>query len=454
MKAVITPPTESSKLAMSFAAKVVRVWDQSGSLVDGIHKTKFKEIPKSNNNKNKPACKLLEVEEEDIFHQQMTTEAFMAKLFASISSIKASYAQWQVCQAPYDVEGIQAADRMIVSEFKYLSELKQCHAKDHLDESSSPETALLLADMKEQKFILRTYGITRQKLISQLRLKDSEITFLEEKSDEVSKENKMLEKRMNSNASISVPNSLQLSTLNVNHFRKVLDQTVKHIRRFVRLMIGEMEVTGWDIDAAATAVQPGITFRQPSQKCFALESFVCREMFNGFNYPGFKVHLAKGGRHKKQQKLFLDRFNELKCFKTGNYLSQRPKSTFAKFCCSKYLQLIHQKMESSLFGDLNQRRLVIGGDHHPETSFYAAFSEMAKRVWLLHCLAFSFEPEAASIFQVAKECRFSDVYMHCVNEEEQAFLSSDRPAPRVAFTVVPGFRVGKTIIQCQVYLCS
>ena len=39
---------------------------------------------------------------------------------------------------------------------------------------------------------------------------------------------------------------------------------------------------------------------------------------------------------------------------------------------------------------------------------------------------------------------------------EEAFLSSDgspESEPRVAFTVFPGFRIGKTAVQCQVYLC-
>ncbi|RZC09370.1 hypothetical protein D0Y65_015907 [Glycine soja] len=41
---------------------------------------------------------------------------------------------------------------------------------------------------------------------------------------------------------------------------------------------------------------------------------------------------------------------------------------------------------------------------------HKCFTKMAKRVWLLHCLAFSYEPQA-SIFQVGKWCIFSDVYM-------------------------------------------
>ncbi|KAK2985717.1 hypothetical protein RJ640_023684 [Escallonia rubra] len=60
------------------------------------------------------------------------------------------------------------------------------------------------------------------------------------------------------------------------------------------------------------------------------------------------------------------------------------------------LRLVHPKMESSFFGNPNQRNSV-GSGEYPET-FFSMFAEMAKRVWLLHCLAFSFDPEAA-IFQ-------------------------------------------------------
>ncbi|KAL5161641.1 Protein GRAVITROPIC IN THE LIGHT 1 [Glycine soja] len=73
-----------------------------------------------------------------------------------------------------------------------------------------------------------------------------------------------------------------------------------------------------------------------------------------------------------------------------------------------------------------------------------------KRVWLLHCLAFSYEPQA-SIFQVGKGCRFSDVYMESSNDEIFLYLEVESD-PQVAVIVVPGFRIGKTILQCRVYL--
>lgn len=84
----------------------------------------------------------------------------------------------------------------------------------------------------------------------------------------------------------------------------------------------------------------------------------------------------------------------------------------------------------------------------PETEFFKVFSEMGRRVWLLHCLAFSFDQEV-NIFQVRKNCRFSEVYMESVSDE---IFSAAGGEFTVAFTVVPGFKVGKTVVQSQVYL--
>ncbi|KAL6999642.1 hypothetical protein U1Q18_000800, partial [Sarracenia purpurea var. burkii] len=393
-------------------------------------------------------------DDDEKLRHRAAVEAFLSKLFASISTVKASYAQLQFCQSPYDVDGIQAADQMVVLELKTLSELKQCYLKKQFDESS-PETTLLLAELKEQKSLLKMYEIMGKKMDSQIKLKDSEITFLKEKLEEANKENKVIEKRLNSSGSLSVPDDLRLSSLNPNHFVPVLRHTIKSVRSFVKLIINEMELAGWDLDASANAIEPGVRYSNSNHRCFAFESFVCRQMFDGFNFRNFSPlteSLPKQPNpnpNRNQQRLCFERFAELKSMKTGEYLARKPKSEFARFCSSKYLQLVHPKMESSLFGNLNQRNLVNSGEF-PETTFFAAFGEMAKRVWVLNCLAYSFVP-AASIFQVEKGCRFSEVYMESVTDEPP-LLPPDGATeidPVVAFTVVPGFKIGKTVIQCQ-----
>lgn len=436
--------SRKSRLGLTFA-KVLHIRAATGiSPVDEIQK-----IKSNHRAKKQPVCS--SQSQEDVREgKNRVEEVLLAKLFASISSIKASYAQLQFAQSPYDPDGIQFADEMVVSELKNLSELKQCYLKKQLD-FDSPESALVSAEIQEQKSLLKTYEITGKKLDSLLKLKDSELTFLKEKLEESIAQNRLIEKKLNSSGNLSVLDNLHLSGLNPSHLNTVLRHAIKSMRSFVRLMINEMESAGWDFDAAAGSIELGVSYLQENHKCFVFESFVSREMFEGFNYPNFALPNESLPDLKKRQRVFFERFTELKSVNPKEYLIRNSKSTFAKFCRAKYLRLVHPKMESSFFGNLSQRNLVSSGEF-PETNFFAAFGEMAKRVWLLHCLAFSFRTEA-SIFQVRKGCRFSEVFMESVVEEP--LLSSDvsqETKPLVAFTVIPGFKIGKTVIQCQVYL--
>lgn len=429
-------PTPKSKLARTFA-KVLHIRMTTGvaPVVDGNQKVKSQGDVSEDLNLGK----------DEELENKAAMEALLAKLFASVSSVKASYAQLQHAQSPYDVDGIQAADQMVVSELMSLSELKQCFLKKQFD--TSPETAMLSAEIQEQKSVLKTYEIMEKKLESQLRLKDSELIFLREKLDEAIKQNRLIDKRLNQSGQLSVLDNLHHSGLSPTNFITVLRHTIKSIRSFVRLMVEEMKSSNWDIDAAANAIEPSAVYWKHDHKCFAFESYVCRQMFDAFNYPNFSLSYKSSPDTKPEHQLFFRQFMELKSLKTKEFLAQKPKSTFAKFCHVKYLRLVNPKLETSLFGNLNQRNTLNAGEF-PTTTFFTSFTEMAKRVWLLHCLAFSFEPEA-SIFQVSKGCRFSEVYMESVADEALLSPESD---PQVAFTVVPGFRIDKTVIQCQVYL--
>uniref|UniRef100_A0A0E0KZU1 DUF641 domain-containing protein n=1 Tax=Oryza punctata TaxID=4537 RepID=A0A0E0KZU1_ORYPU len=56
--------------------------------------------------------------------------AFVASLFAGVSAVKATYAQLQQAQHPYDAEAIQSADAAMVAELTKLSDYKRRFATD------------------------------------------------------------------------------------------------------------------------------------------------------------------------------------------------------------------------------------------------------------------------------------------------------------------------------------
>ena len=128
-------------------------------------------------------------------------------------------------------------------------------------------------------------------------------------------------------------------------------------------------------------------------------------------------------------------------------LSKNQSCEFLRFCERKYQQLIHPTMESSIFINLDQNEVVLSS-WKSLTAFYESFVKVASSVWLLHKLAFSFNP-VVEIFQVERGVDFSMVYMEDVTKKS-VFVGKSRP--KVGFTVIPGFKVGKTVIQSQVYL--
>nr|DAD25733.1 TPA_asm: hypothetical protein HUJ06_027200 [Nelumbo nucifera] len=118
-------------------------------------------------------------------------------------------------------------------------------------------------------------------------------------------------------------------------------------------------------------------------------------------------------------------------------LSIFPTCGFGKFCSMKFLSLVHPKMEESLFGHFEQRRVISTGNH-PRSEFYEEFLAMAKAVWLLHLLAFAFELTPCH-FQATRGAEFHPLYMESVIEFSGSWV------PRhwiVGFPVTPGFKLG------------
>ncbi|XAR59267.1 hypothetical protein NMG60_11015011 [Bertholletia excelsa] len=386
-------------------------------------------------------------DDESRSRNRAAMEAFMAKLFATISSVKASYAELQLAQFPYDSDAIHSADEAVVQELKSLSELKRSFLKKQID-YSPPHVTFLLTEIQEQQSMMKMYEITMRKMQSEIETKENDIAALEKELEEIISNNKTLEKRLNSSGQFSVLDCVDPSNATPNGFNIALHYAVRSIRSFVKVMIREMESANWDIEAAASAIEPEIVFPKSNHRCFAFESFVCREMFDGFNSHTYQIPNESVPFGDQRRLLFIDRFKKLKAVNVVQFLKNNSNSVFGTFVRSKYLRLVHPKMETSFSGNLGQRKMIKSGEW-PDTAFFAAFTEVAKRVWLLHCLAFSFDQEV-QIFQVKRNCRFSEVYMESVAED--VFTAAEDSGFRVAFTVVPGFKIGKTVMQSQVYV--
>uniref|UniRef100_A0A0E0KZN6 GIL1/IRKI C-terminal domain-containing protein n=1 Tax=Oryza punctata TaxID=4537 RepID=A0A0E0KZN6_ORYPU len=229
-----------------------------------------------------------------------------------------------------------------------------------------------------------------------------------------------------------------------------------------------MRRAGWDPVAAAAAVHPGVPLRHPGDAKYALESFVALKMFAGFHQMDFGLSALHDRSSYDRRQLF-DEFAELKAAPVAEFLDARSSrwGALGEFLRDRYLSVVHELMEAAFFGSTAQRGAVASaGAAFPDTPWFAEFAEMARRVWLLHCLFFAFDggdnDGAATIFQAPAGARFSEVYMESVGDMDAdgdgddggavtalAAAAGDRV---VGFTVVPGFKVDRTVMQCRVYL--
>ncbi|XP_058084637.1 protein GRAVITROPIC IN THE LIGHT 1 [Magnolia sinica] len=384
---------------------------------------------------------------------QDAMETLVSKIFTNISSLKSAYIQLQTAHTPYDPDKIQAADKLVIEELKNLSELKHSYRDSNpKPTSASSQDSRLVAEIQEQQSLLKTYEVMVKKFQSQIQTKDSEILQLQQQIQESNQRRMKLEKSLKQRGlqgkeseESEVENGFFSMELTPSLFSSAVEATYKSIHDFSKPLINLMKAAGWDLDAAAGAIQPDAVYMKRAHKKYAFESHICQRMFSGFHEESFSV---KSDDLTFSKDSFFHQFLALRAMDPLDVLSQNPDSIFGKFCRGKYLSVIHPKMEASFFGNLDQRNHVSSGGH-PRTPFYQAFLKLAKSVWLLHRLAFSFDP-TVTVFQVRKGTEFSEIYMESV--VKNMIIGEGDQRPKVAFMVMPGFRIGGSVIQCQVYL--
>ncbi|KAF7825373.1 protein GRAVITROPIC IN THE LIGHT 1 [Senna tora] len=407
------------------------------------------QLRESNNQKVHP-----QPMEEAMNQNPDAMETIISRIFTNISSLKSAYIQLQSAHTPYDPDKIQTTDKMVISELKNLSELKHFYRENYPKPVCvSPQDSRLAAEIQEQQSLLKTYEVMVKKFQSEIQNKDSEIHQLQQQIEEASQKRTKLEKNLKlrglSTKESEDENGFFPVDLTPDLFTSAVEAASKAIHDFSKPLINMMKAAGWDLDAAANSIEPNVVYAKRAHKKYAFESYICQRMFSGFELESFSV---KSDNLTITKESFFHQFLASRETDPLDMLGQNPDSIFGKFCRSKYLVVVHPKMEASFFGNLDQRNYVMGGGH-PRTAFYQAFLKLAKSIWLLHRLAFSFEPNA-KVFQVKVGSEFSEVYMESVVKNLIMDENDDDEKPNVGLMVMPGFWIGGSVIQSKVYLSN
>ncbi|KAK8945966.1 hypothetical protein KSP40_PGU008104 [Platanthera guangdongensis] len=413
-----------------------------------MHRTGPKENPGHDNNNQRVYPQPIE---EGVNQNKEPMEDIVLKIFNNISSLKAAYIQLQEAHTPYDPEKIQAADTLVIKELMKLSELKHSYREQKPKLAASlPQDSRLIAEIQEQQSLLKTYEVMVKKFQFQIQNRETEILQLQKQIQDSQQRKAKFEKKLKQRGLLSVDPedgsedffSIELTP---SLFASAVETAYKSIHDFSKPLINMMKAAGWDLDAAARAIDPSVVYARRAHKKYAFEVHICQRMFLRFQEANFGTDT---GDLDMSGEGFFRQFLAIRSMDPLDVLTQNPDSVFGRFCRNKYLSVVHSKMESSFFGNVDQRNHLMSGSH-PRTPFYQAFLKLAKSIWLLHRLACSFDPNA-KIFQVRGGTEYSEIYMKSI--VKNVVLNDGAQRAKVGVMVMPGFMVGGSVIQSQVYL--
>ncbi|RRT48433.1 hypothetical protein B296_00042371 [Ensete ventricosum] len=241
-----------------------------------------------------------------------------------------------------------------------------------------------------------------------------------------------------------------------------MEQVKSASKTFTSHLLSLMRSAGWDVAALFRSIIEGgggdgaakdralaIPNLEDRHAKYALEAYVNGKLFQGFENETFYLEgsLSSLINPAEFRPDCFAQFQDMRGMEPEQLLGIVPGCPFGRFAASKYLAVVHDKMEESLFGGGSEQRQQVLAGAHPRTGFYGQFLRLAKAVWLLHLLAFALDPAPAH-FEASRGAEFHPNYMESV-----ARFAGGRvpPGAVVGFPVGRGFRLGNgSVVRARV----
>ncbi|KAF8396878.1 hypothetical protein HHK36_018513 [Tetracentron sinense] len=398
-----------------------------------------------------------ETKKEMSLERVMEMEVLMREVFEAVSAMKRAYVSLQEAHCPWDPEKMRVADVAVVAELRRLGSTREKFRR-RVSRGAGRGRRLGMAPLRE---VVAPYEAAVEELKREVKAKDVEVENLKEKLRNISTSGK--KGRFQSKKKVSCSQGQVAAAPAPELFEATMSQVKETSKSFTALLLSLMRSAHWDIAAAVRSIEAAFatcptndnnttSIAGAHHAKYALESYVSRKVFQGFDHETFYMDGSLSSLlHPDQfRRDCFAQYRDMKAMDPVELLGILPTCNFGKFCSKKFLSIIHPKMEESLFGDLEQRRLVLAGNH-PRSQFYGEFLGVAKAIWLLHLLAFSLEP-APCHFEATRGADFHPQYMESVVR----FSGGRVPVGQiVGFPVSPGFKLGNgSVIKARVYLVS
>ena len=351
-------------------------------------------------------------------------EAVVEKLLDAISGLKVAYVNIQKALVPYDPEDIMIADERFGCTLEEAAGLKDlyvnvsewsnwrypCHLNSRIQEHPN-----LVMEMQ-----------------ADICKKDSRIGWLRPELDELERRNMELEEKKIGRSALCREGSFTVMRgVSTEMFMDLHERSAKCIHDFAKFVIGWAKVSGWNLGQSTFPIDSNVVYERKADKKYAVEAYFACVMLMG----------------DREEYISLESFDSVMSFRDPfDALMSDPDSSFGRYCREKYLVAVPQSMEDSFFGNLDHRAFIESGGH-PRTQFYMKFVKMARYAWALLAVARSLNPRA-EIFYVKSGVQFRKEHMECT----PAKMTTEEEKFSVGFTVLPGFKVGCTVVGCRVYL--
>ncbi|OIT08703.1 PREDICTED: IRK-interacting protein-like [Nicotiana attenuata] len=285
-----------------------------------------------------------------------------------------------------------------------------------------------LGELKEKLEYLETYCEELKKALRQAKQsKDSQVS-------------KMLidlprrGKSMDGDGENTIPVSEEVM---VEGFLQMVSESRLSVKQFCKILITQVEETDNSLtDNLNHLLQPykiSLNSKHSKAVLYHIEAIINQSLFQDFENVVFQKNGAP--KHLDPQQDCHDHFSSFVSLRNLSWNEVLRKGTkyysddFSKFC---------DKKMSCIITSLNWNR------PWPE-QLLQAFFVAAKCIWLLHLLAFSFDPPLG-ILRVEENTSFDKCYMEDIFGDRQKSQGSNK----VKIMVMPGFYVQDRVLRCKV----
>lgn len=247
-------------------------------------------------------------------------------------------------------------------------------------------------------------------------------------------------KRSARSVGVSRDNSLPVShEVMVEGFLQIVSEARLSIKQFCKVMIQQVEDADNGLsDKLNLLLQPyqlTLTDKHSKVVLYHLEALMNQAMYQDFESCAFQKNGSPKCLDPKQDRE--ENFASFVALRNLSWNEVLKKGT--KYYCEDFSRFCDQKM-SCIVSTLNWSRPWA-------EQLLQCFFVAAKCIWLLHLLAFSFDPPLV-ILRVEDNRAFDQMYMEDIQLDKQR----SRNPSQVKIMVMPGFYVKDRVLKCRV-LC-